>query len=73
VLNNHAKTVKFEKNGVNYYHVDFSLDGIDEGQITMLYRKADSSWHSENWYADPTLVKHIGIAIDWYENYQPDL
>jgi len=41
VLNNHAKTVKFEKNGVNYYHVDFSLDGIDEGQITMLYRKAD--------------------------------
>jgi hypothetical protein len=70
-INNYAAVVRFQIDGEMYYHVDYGLDGTPEGQFTMLFRKTDSSWDSKHSYIDYDILKSIGIAIDWHENYRP--
>jgi len=65
---NNAKVVKFEKNGEMFYHVDYSINGIAEGQQVMVFRKGKKEWHSDHPSFNKDLFASIGRAITRYEN-----
>ncbi len=66
-----AKVVRFRKNDQHFYHADYFFDGIPEGQVVKIHRRRDNTWSGKHYSNDQDMVKLIGTAIDWYENYKP--
>lgn len=62
--NNSAKAVRFRISGVDYYHIDFKLNGIPEGNQRKLYRLPTGGWRSDHGSFNTLIAERIARPLN---------